>query len=248
MPDAEFRSYYGRPVLKPPVWEHEIAAYLFTGGLAAGTAVLARGRGPHRAPSGCAASSWLGSLGGLLVSMWVLVSDLGTPDALPPHAARGQADLADERRHLDPHRLRPGGRRRRRATSWCRAPALAALVARAAADAGSPGPPGLSAAATAPGVASYTAVLLSHTAVPGVERGARRAAVRLHRLGRGQRRRLRHGLRTGGRERARRGCSRPSGAAQELVASRAMEQPHGPDPGGLPPRPGPRLGHGGRVC
>ena len=43
VPEAEFRSYYGRPVLKPPVWKHEIPAYLFTGGLAAGTAVLAAG-------------------------------------------------------------------------------------------------------------------------------------------------------------------------------------------------------------
>jgi len=43
VPDAEFQSYYGRPVLKPPVWKHEIPAYLFTGGLAAGTAVVAAG-------------------------------------------------------------------------------------------------------------------------------------------------------------------------------------------------------------
>ncbi|HEY2239641.1 MAG TPA: polysulfide reductase, partial [Streptosporangiaceae bacterium] len=34
VPRAEFRSYYGRPVLKPPVWEWKIPAYLFTGGLA----------------------------------------------------------------------------------------------------------------------------------------------------------------------------------------------------------------------
>ena len=33
VPRAEFRSYYfGRPVLKEPVWEWKIAAYLFTGG------------------------------------------------------------------------------------------------------------------------------------------------------------------------------------------------------------------------
>jgi hypothetical protein len=44
VPDAEFSSYYGRPVLKPPVWaELDIAGYLFTGGLAAGSALLAAG-------------------------------------------------------------------------------------------------------------------------------------------------------------------------------------------------------------
>jgi hypothetical protein len=44
VPRAEFRSYYGRPVLKAPVWEWKVPAYLFTGGLAAGSAVLAAGR------------------------------------------------------------------------------------------------------------------------------------------------------------------------------------------------------------
>ena len=36
-------SYYGRPIVKAPVWKHDIAAYLFTGGLAAGSALLAAG-------------------------------------------------------------------------------------------------------------------------------------------------------------------------------------------------------------
>jgi len=43
VPPADFRSYYGRPILKRPVWTHEIAAYLFTGGLAAGSSLLAAG-------------------------------------------------------------------------------------------------------------------------------------------------------------------------------------------------------------
>ncbi len=43
VPPAEFRSYYGRPVVKTPSWTHDIAAYLFTGGLAAGSALLAAG-------------------------------------------------------------------------------------------------------------------------------------------------------------------------------------------------------------
>ena len=43
VPRARFRSYYGRPVLKTPVWEWRIPAYLFTGGLSAGAALLAAG-------------------------------------------------------------------------------------------------------------------------------------------------------------------------------------------------------------
>jgi ferredoxin len=43
VPKAEFRSYYGRPIVKAPVWHMDIAEYLFTGGLAAGSALLAAG-------------------------------------------------------------------------------------------------------------------------------------------------------------------------------------------------------------
>ncbi len=34
MRENEFRSYYGRPVIKEPVWTWEIQTYFFTGGLA----------------------------------------------------------------------------------------------------------------------------------------------------------------------------------------------------------------------
>ena len=40
VPEARPTSYYGRPVLKEPVWRWQIPAYFFTGGLAAGSAVL----------------------------------------------------------------------------------------------------------------------------------------------------------------------------------------------------------------
>ena len=43
VPRAEFRSYYGRPMLKKPAWNWMIAAYLFLGGLSAGSAMLGAG-------------------------------------------------------------------------------------------------------------------------------------------------------------------------------------------------------------
>jgi hypothetical protein len=43
VPDAEFTSYYGRPVVKAPPWGHEVAAYLFLGGVAGGSGLLAAG-------------------------------------------------------------------------------------------------------------------------------------------------------------------------------------------------------------
>ncbi|TML66212.1 MAG: nitrite reductase, partial [Actinobacteria bacterium] len=32
-------SYYGRPIIKEPVWKPEIPTYFFTGGLAGGAAL-----------------------------------------------------------------------------------------------------------------------------------------------------------------------------------------------------------------
>lgn len=163
VPDAEFRSYYGRPVLKAPVWEWKIAAYLFTGGLAAGSSVVAAGA-DLTGREKLRRAGWLGALGGLLASLYLLVSDLGRPErfhhmlrvAKPTSpmsvgtwiltafgAPAGLAAVAE----LVPRRLR---------RTW-----PARLLRRLAR------PAGLAAAATAPGVASYTAVLLSHTAVPG---------------------------------------------------------------------------------
>ena len=44
VPKAEFTSYYGKPVLNPPVWEaRDIAGYFFLGGLAGGSSLLAAG-------------------------------------------------------------------------------------------------------------------------------------------------------------------------------------------------------------
>jgi len=162
VPRADFRSYYGRPVLKEPVWNWMIAAYLFSGGLSAGSAMLAAGADLTGRP-GLRKSSRIGALLSILASLYFLVADLGRPErfhhmlrvakpsspmsmgtwmltAYGPGA--GLAGAAE----LMPSRLR---------RTW-----LGRLAFRLAR------PAGLWAAGTAPGVASYTAVLLSHTAVP----------------------------------------------------------------------------------
>ena len=44
VPKAEFTSYYGRPVIKEPVWRvPDVPGYLFLGGLAGASSVLAAG-------------------------------------------------------------------------------------------------------------------------------------------------------------------------------------------------------------
>src|SRR3954471_17174521 len=71
-------SYYGKPVVKPPVWTWEIPTYFFTGGLggASATFALAADLAGNRE---LARRSWLIALGGLAVSPLLLASDLGRP-------------------------------------------------------------------------------------------------------------------------------------------------------------------------
>ena len=64
VPEAEFRSYYGRPIIKEPAWTWEVPWYFFAGGLAGASASLglgARLAGNHRlaraGPSSPAATS-----------------------------------------------------------------------------------------------------------------------------------------------------------------------------------------------
>ncbi|MDN5383455.1 MULTISPECIES: NrfD/PsrC family molybdoenzyme membrane anchor subunit [Streptomyces] len=161
-PRPAFRSYYGRPVLKPPVWRWEIPAYLFTGGLSAGSALLAAGADLTGRPV-LRRAGRLGGFAALAASTGLLIADLGRPERFhhmlrvakpsspmsvgtwilvaygPGSALAAAAELLPA-----PLRARPPGR----------------LLWRAAR------PAGLSAAALAPPLAAYTAVLLSQTAVP----------------------------------------------------------------------------------
>lgn len=75
---SERDSYYGRPILKEPVWTWEIPTYFFTGGLAGASATLgwaaqATGNEP------LARSAWSAALAGVAVSPALLISDLGRP-------------------------------------------------------------------------------------------------------------------------------------------------------------------------
>jgi hypothetical protein len=79
VPEEEVRSYYGRPVLKEPVWTWEIPLYFFFGGLAgasADLALLARIAGNDK----LARRALLAALGGATVSPVLLISDLGKPE------------------------------------------------------------------------------------------------------------------------------------------------------------------------
>jgi formate-dependent nitrite reductase membrane component NrfD len=79
VPDPEFTSYYGRPVVKPAPWGHDIAAYLFLGGVAGGSAVLGAGAqltGRDTLRRNCR----LAALASVSLGAVALVRDLGRPE------------------------------------------------------------------------------------------------------------------------------------------------------------------------
>ncbi len=71
-------SYYGRPIVKPPVWKPEIPYYFFFGGLAGASAVLASAATFAGRPA-LARRAWAGAFVGVSVSPLLLISDLGKP-------------------------------------------------------------------------------------------------------------------------------------------------------------------------
>ena len=73
-------SYYGQPIINPPVWaELDIAGYLFTGGLSGACAIIAAGADLTGRP-GLARSSRVGATATIGVSLVALIHDLGRPE------------------------------------------------------------------------------------------------------------------------------------------------------------------------
>ena len=79
VPDAEFASYYGRNIVKPAPWGHEIAEYLFLGGLAAGSGLVGAGAHFTGRPT-LRRNARLGALGAVALGGVALVADLGRPE------------------------------------------------------------------------------------------------------------------------------------------------------------------------
>ncbi len=160
VPDAEFSSYYGRPILKEPTWEAtDIAGYLFLGGLAGASSVLAAGAQATGRPAVEKASK-VTAAAAISLSLVALVHDLGRParfvnmlrifKATSPMSVgswllTGYAPLAA---------VAAGAR------LSGRVPRIGALAT-------------LGAAALGPAVTSYTSVLIADTAVPAWHEGYR---------------------------------------------------------------------------
>jgi hypothetical protein len=78
VPQADFTSYHGRPVVREAVWGPDVPSYLFLGGLAGASSALAAGAqlSGHAELAGAAKA---GAAGAISLSMAALVHDLGRP-------------------------------------------------------------------------------------------------------------------------------------------------------------------------
>ena len=79
VPRADPNSYYGRPILKPPAWDWRIPAYLFAGGLSAGSTLLSTGADLSGRPL-LRRRGRIAAVAALGASTYFLVSDLGRPE------------------------------------------------------------------------------------------------------------------------------------------------------------------------
>jgi formate-dependent nitrite reductase membrane component NrfD len=79
VPRAEFRSYYGLPVLNKPTWKApDIAGYFFLGGLAGASSTLAAAADLTGRPR-LARPAKVAAAGALAGSLYALIHDLGRP-------------------------------------------------------------------------------------------------------------------------------------------------------------------------
>jgi DMSO reductase anchor subunit len=160
VPEAEFSSYYGRPVIKEPAWgTPDVPGYFFLGGLAGASSVLAAGSqlSGYRK---LARVGKIGALGAISLSAVALVHDLGRPQR-----------FLNMLRVFKPSSPMSVG-------SWLLAAygpvAGAAAVSEVTGILPGPGRAAtLAAGLLGPGIATYTAALICDTAVPAWHEGHR---------------------------------------------------------------------------
>ena len=149
----DVRSYYGRPILKRPVWKQpDVPVYLFLGGVAGASAVLAEGAAATGRPQLARVARSLAS-GGAGLGTVALIHDLGRPER-----------FLNMLRMFKPTSPLSVG-------SWILAPFATLSTAALASELSGRLPwlgraSGLGAATLGTPLATYTAALLSNTAVP----------------------------------------------------------------------------------
>lgn len=79
VPEMEFSSYYGRPIVKAPPWGWPIGVYLWLGGIAGGSGVLAFG-GQLMRNRELTRNMRISAFGSAALGSLALVGDLGRPE------------------------------------------------------------------------------------------------------------------------------------------------------------------------
>ncbi|MEP6665250.1 MAG: NrfD/PsrC family molybdoenzyme membrane anchor subunit [Nocardioidaceae bacterium] len=160
VPDPEFASYYGRPILKRPVWKQpDVPMYFFLGGLSGASAVLAEGAAATGRPT-LERAARVTAAGGVALGTVALIHDLGRPER-----------FLNMLRVFKPTSPLSVG-------SWVLAPFGGLAAVALASDMSGKLPrlgrwAGVGAAVLGPPLATYTAALISNTAVPAWHEGYR---------------------------------------------------------------------------
>ncbi len=153
VPEPQFESYYGRPILKEPTWKNpDVPLYLFAGGLAGCSALLAEGAAVTGRPD-LERVARLAAAGGALAGTAALVHDLGRPERFLNmlRVFKPTSPLSVGSFILAPFSALSGAAAASQVTGWF--PRLGRLA-------------GVGAAAFGPPLATYTAALIANTAVP----------------------------------------------------------------------------------
>ncbi|SFC66419.1 Polysulphide reductase, NrfD [Nocardioides terrae] len=153
VPEPEFESYYGRQILKTPTWKTpDVPLYLFLGGLAGASAVLAEGAALSGRPQ-LERVARLAAAGGATAGTVALVHDLGRPERFLNmlRVFKPTSPLSVGSFILAPFASFAGAAAASQVTGVL--PRLGRLA-------------GVGAAAFGPPLATYTAALVANTAIP----------------------------------------------------------------------------------
>ncbi|MGZ4427138.1 MAG: NrfD/PsrC family molybdoenzyme membrane anchor subunit [Nocardioidaceae bacterium] len=153
VPEPEFESYYGRQIIKTPTWKTpDVPLYLFLGGLAGASAVLAEGAAATGRPA-LERVARTAAAGGAGIGTVALVHDLGRPERFLHmlRVVKPTSPLSVGSFILAPFSALSSAALASQVTG--RLPRLGRLA-------------GMGAAAFGPPLATYTAALVANTAVP----------------------------------------------------------------------------------
>jgi hypothetical protein len=153
VPEPQFESYYGRQIIKTPTWKSpDVPVYLFLGGLAGASSVLAEGAAATGRP-GLERVARLAAAGGAAAGTVALVHDLGRPERFLNmlRVLKPTSPLSVGSFILAPFSGLSGAAAASQFTG--RLPRMGRLA-------------GVGAATLGPPLATYTAALVANTAVP----------------------------------------------------------------------------------